>query len=267
MAEVIGYLNDAATYGEKRVLDALRSSLPNDYSIYVECPLHDDDMERMPDFIVLTSSGVVILEVKDWVEVVQADQSDVRVRTLSGRIRPDRSPVVMARQYARVLAEKLQQRPELPGKAHTLEMPWGYAVVLPNIGPAVLTQLRKPWGEQHVMGMGDLQPHVATERLKATLPTAYDMLREDVECVRSVINPVAFIGPNRRAVILDDVQEHIVTEPPHLSERPPAPEPTTVAVQEQLFGPQNPSLPQHRRSWTPYPTPTSRAGRSGFCAA
>jgi len=74
MVQIFGYLReDAATHGEKLVFKKLSTSLPKDFYLYVECPLHDADMERMPDFIVLTNFGVIVLEVKDWVQIVEAD--------------------------------------------------------------------------------------------------------------------------------------------------------------------------------------------------
>jgi hypothetical protein len=110
-AEVIGYLKEDATSGEKRVLDLLSSSLPSDFYVYVECPLHDKKMERMPDFIILTTFGIVVLEVKDWVEILEADKFYAKIRSRAGAIYHKKSPVGQAREFAQILATKMQGVP------------------------------------------------------------------------------------------------------------------------------------------------------------
>ena len=65
MAEVIGFLRENATHGEKTTLQLLQENLPKEYSIYVEIPLHGQRDIRYPDFIILTNFGVIVLEVKD----------------------------------------------------------------------------------------------------------------------------------------------------------------------------------------------------------
>jgi hypothetical protein len=36
MAEVVGFLRDDATFGEKHTLDFLKRNLPKEFSVYVE---------------------------------------------------------------------------------------------------------------------------------------------------------------------------------------------------------------------------------------
>ena len=38
-AEVIGFLRDDATFGEKETLKFLRANLPKEYTVYVESPI------------------------------------------------------------------------------------------------------------------------------------------------------------------------------------------------------------------------------------
>jgi hypothetical protein len=94
MGEVIGYLRpDKATYGEKLVLQKLETSLPPDFTIYVECPLHDDRLEHFPDFIILANYGVVVLEVKDWVQIVKIDKYGAYSDEIDHVFQPCRPPV------------------------------------------------------------------------------------------------------------------------------------------------------------------------------
>ncbi len=235
MAEIIGYLReDKATFGEKLVLESLKTALPDDFTVYVECPLHDEDIERMPDFIVMTPFGVVVLEVKDWVEIVKADKYYATVRTRKGEVHRHKNPVNKARDFAHILARKLQEVPQLLQGTHSLKVPWGYAAVLPNLPTSVISQLRRPWGKSNVMGTSDLEPKVTEKRLQATLPYVYYLRQPDVRCVKAVINPVVVVttDPKRPPVIIDEEQEKIVTEEPSLA---PVEEETEQAQQEALF--------------------------------
>jgi len=231
MGEVIGYLRpDKATYGEELVLQTLQASLPSDFIIYVECPLHDGRLERFPDFIVLANYGVVVLEVKDWVQIVEIDKYHARIRDRGNRTRRERNPVHVARDYALLLADELQKVPELLRDNRKLRVPWGYAAVFPNLPPSVLTQLRSVWGEPFVLGEADLGQPVVTRRLKATIPFDVTLRRHEIQAAKAVINPSVVIVPedkDKPVIILDDDQERLVAEapramPPRVEEKPAA---------------------------------------------
>ena len=114
MAEVFGELRKGeATFGEELVLNKLRANLPRDFVVYVECPLRDTRNLRFPDFIVLTNYGVLVLEVKDWVEILKADAYGGDIRTRSGEVRHEKNPVLTARDFALALTNMLKKRPEL----------------------------------------------------------------------------------------------------------------------------------------------------------
>jgi hypothetical protein len=244
MGQVIGHLRtDRATHGEKLVLRKLSTALPQDFSIYVECPLEHGRVQRFPDFIVLSNFGVVVLEVKDWVEVVEADKYGARIRRRDGVENRHRNPVRTARDCAEILADELQAIPELINERHRLDVPWGYAAVLPNLPASIITQLRRAWGERYVLGAGDLEPHVVTKRLKATVPRHRDLRNHELRCIRGVVNPTVLIVPenaDKPAIILDDQQERIVTEAPRAPVAEKAAEPVP-AVQDMLLRTQEPA--------------------------
>ena len=52
MAEVIGFLRNSATFGEKKVLQLLSDNLPKEFIVYVETPLYKERDIRYPDFVV-----------------------------------------------------------------------------------------------------------------------------------------------------------------------------------------------------------------------
>lgn len=249
MAQIIGHLReDKATRGEKLVLKKLKTSLPDDFYVYVECPLSTGRMQRFPDFIIVCNFGVVVLEVKDWVYILEATPHQAKIRRRGGQIVTEKSPVLVAREYALLLQDELKKMPERFGEQCRTKVPWGYAAVLPNLPPTAIARLREVWDEPHVLGRGDLESHVATKRLRRTLPPHNQMLRRhELRCVRGVIYPVVRIvpeEPGKPAVILDQDQERIVAEPPRVSveEKKPA---TAPAVQQVLLETlEQPTLPR-----------------------
>ncbi|MCX8061656.1 MAG: UvrD-helicase domain-containing protein [Anaerolineales bacterium] len=208
-AQVYGELRPDATQGEKIVLKQLRDNLPKEYSIYVECPLPSKHrIQRFPDFIVLTNYGVIVLEVKDWVALRRADRYHAEVITRTGETRQEKNPVVSVRDMALALENLL--------KTQGQKIDWGYAVILPNLPPTILANLRIAWGETQVLGQDDLRPNIVLKRLSATRPSwsNHTLSREQLRAIRQIINPlVEFEHPQRPAIVLDEVQERIVLEP------------------------------------------------------
>ena len=238
MGQVIGYLReDRATHGEKLVLTKLRDALPNDFYIYVECPLQHDRIQRFPDFIVVCRFGVVVLEVKDWVKIVSVDKYGATIRRRDGAINHRKNPVLDARDCATLLMTELETIPQLLGRRGRVIVPWGYAAILPNLHASVIAQIRGAWGKPYVLGAGDLDPHLATERLRATIPRHRNLRIHEVECVRGVINPSILIVPQepekRPSIILDQNQERIVTEAPRAPVVEELPRPVPVPILEQ----------------------------------
>jgi len=216
MAEVQGFLREDATHGERIVLKNLKNNLPRDFTVYVECPLQHRRMQRFPDFIVVTNYGVLVLEVKDWVDILQADRYQVRIRSRGNQERDEKNPVFTARDYAIALQENLKEIPELLNEKQQLEVPWGYGVVFPNLGTAATSHLRKALGDNLVMGQGDIGPDIILKRLREMIPEgrAAALTGEQLRHIRAVINPTVLIEPeDRPAIILDEVQEKLVVEP------------------------------------------------------
>ncbi len=218
MGQIIGELReDRATAGERLVCKKLKHNLPNDFYVYVETPLTLQQRQRFPDFVVLTTFGVIVLEVKDWIEVGRATLDQVEVRS-KGEQRVERNPVKTAREYATMLADELQQNETLltADERRKLNIPWGYAAVLPNLPMAVITQLRRVWGENYVWGHADLEAGSILARLKATLPQPRSLVKRELDAIRATIYPEIVVcapGKGRPAFVLDQEQEKIAMEP------------------------------------------------------
>lgn len=216
MAEVQGFLREDATHGEQVVLKNLKNNLPRDFTVYVECPLRHKRMQRFPDFIVVANYGVLVLEVKDWVEILRADRYQVRIRDRGNRERDEKNPVFTAREFALVLQQNLKEIPELVNENQLLEVPWGYGVVFPNLGTAATSHLRVALGENLVLGQNDIGPDIILKRLREMIPEgrAAALTSEQLRHIRAVINPTVLIEPeDRPAIILDETQEKLVVEP------------------------------------------------------
>lgn len=215
MAEVIGCLREDATRGEKKVKKLLEQNLPKEYTVYVETPVRKKRELRYPDFIVLTNYGVIVLEVKDWYHLERVDPSGAIVVNPSKGGHRERNPVETARDYAIALSNELHS--ELHHGKGGEAIPWSYAAILINQPPARITQLRKVWGEEFVLGKGDLEnPDVLLNRLKQTFPVQRlrPLTKDELQAVRAVIFPVIkFEAEDRPSVILDEEQEKIVAEP------------------------------------------------------
>jgi hypothetical protein len=216
MAEVVGFLRDDATAGEKGVLKLLHDNLPKEFSVYVETPLHKKRDIRYPDFIVLTNYGVVVMEVKDWVRVEgRATPHGVTVRTREGNTHPEGNPVQKARDFAIVLSNELNSKRNRGQAGEAI--PWSYAAVLYNLPTSVITQFRTSWGDEFVFGKSDLEnPNILLDRIKKTFPVPRlrTLSKDELSLIRATIYPVVEIDfPGQEPFVLDEQQEKIVAEP------------------------------------------------------
>jgi hypothetical protein len=254
MAQVYGFLRtDQATHGEKIVFKRLKENLPKEFSVYVECPLPGKRMHRYPDFIVLTNYGVIVLEVKDWTQIERADRYSARIRMRNNQPRQVSNPVNQARDIALLLAKELTTIKDAFHHKEQMDIPWGYAVVLPNLPTSTITRLRATWGEEFVLNADDLDPALILSRLKVTLPKnkVRDLKKYELDFVRTTINPTVLIEPQGKpAVILDNQQEEIVSEP--VREEPtPSKIEKPKAEQRTLFVEMEPSLEEEGEALSP----------------
>jgi len=215
MAEVFGFLRDDATAGERITCNLLEKNLPKEFSLYVETPIRNLRNLRYPDFVILTNYGVIVLEVKDWVTVTKADPQGATIRTRSGETRFEHNPVGKARKFAIALSQELNYHRYSDGVGEAI--PWSYAAVLINLPMSVITQLRRPWGDEFVLGKTDLEnPDILLDRLKKTFPVERmrALTRSELDSVRATIYPVVEIQlEGRPPFVLDTIQEKLVAEP------------------------------------------------------
>ncbi|MCS6872042.1 MAG: UvrD-helicase domain-containing protein [Anaerolineae bacterium] len=217
------------TYGE-RLVCTLLEKLPNRKHFFwrAEPRLNHQRTARLqPDFIVVgTYLGVLVLEVKDWVAILEATQDQVIVRQRDGKQVTQDNPVRIAQDYAHALMDMLKMRAELlhqSGKYQgRLIFPVGYAVIFPNLQQAVIQQAVEAniWREGEVIGREALSSPEAFEealtnvRMPFSLQGAISFSALDV--IRGVIDPHLVIQDRTGQDIgtLSIPQEEIVAEEP-----------------------------------------------------
>ncbi len=240
MAEIVGILRHDATFGEKETLRYLKNNLPKEFTVYVETPIHKSRDLKYPDFTILTNYGVIVLEVKDWIQVLRATPHEVTVRTRNNQERVDKNPVETARGYAINLSNEINRKRN--GGLHGETIPWSYAAVLPNLPGSTITQLQRVWGDEFVLGKHHLEnPNILLDRLKNLFPAERmrPLTRDELDHVRAIIYPIVEITtPDQRTFVLDEQQEKIVAEPVLAEETPKPSRPgkqEEQARQEGLF--------------------------------
>jgi hypothetical protein len=126
--ETITARSGAATRGERRVFEALRDHLPEDYLVYYDISVKG----RYPDFIVVGPDlGVVALEVKDWrLDSIATVTRDSVVLREDGVERTLKNPVQQAREYILEAVDMLKGR-SLLSDGKYLCFGWGHGVIFP----------------------------------------------------------------------------------------------------------------------------------------
>jgi hypothetical protein len=148
MAQIIPKLDrhtlSRMTSGEKRVAEALKKLLEDDYLVWYDIPVCKQ--RRYPDFIILhPSRGLLFLEVKDWKPetLKQLTPKNATLLTTRGQV-TEVHPLEQVRQYAYQVLSLLERDPQLcqhsgphQGK---LVIPYGWGVVLTNITRSQITK-------------------------------------------------------------------------------------------------------------------------------
>ncbi|MCB9107631.1 MAG: NERD domain-containing protein [Anaerolineales bacterium] len=225
MAQIYG--NPGPEWGDQFVYEAL-SKLPDDLIIYPQPKLaYKRQTPRYPDYaIVYPKKGVIILEVKDWVEIIEYDRNSATIRRRDGSEATESSPVEQARAAAHLLENILKADENLVRDQGKLRFPYAYAGVLPHQPTQVIQQLEREWGEGFIFGKDDLQPEKLMKRLQE-IPTPFNcrMFEHEVRIACATIKP----GNKRidRATgqfkgLIDRNQEKIAREP--IAARPDASE-------------------------------------------
>ena len=211
------YGNPGEKPGEKLVYNAL-SRMPVDCLIYPQPMLVHRREVRYPDFVIVCQEwGVIVLEVKDWSQILERYPREARIRHLDGREEIDTSPVEQARVAAHVLESMLRQDEALCNYAGKLDFSYAYGGVLPHVPSSTVTWLEQEWGEGYVLGREDLDPDRLMHRVAGIpVPFRIRMQRRQMDAVRAILDS-RNVRRNERTGefkgVLDPVQESLAKEP------------------------------------------------------
>lgn len=207
--------------GERKVFEALRKHLPEDYLVYYDVSVK----RRHPDFIVIGPDlGVVVLEVKDWRadSILDITADGVVLRDKGGEC-SRRDPVQQAREYTLRIVDQLKARSLLYDGKY-LRCRWGYGVIFPHLKqddlerPALFgPSLQDAIGEDSVLCAEDLDREALLPALRRLMPDwvppQEPLNALEVDEIRAAIHPEIRIGWGRTDKevqhAMDQVQERI----------------------------------------------------------
>jgi hypothetical protein len=212
-----------ATYGEQHI-DSLLKRLVNHRKdlFYVAEPAikADKSAHIHPDFVIVSAKqGVIVLEVKDWINILEADQRNIVIKRRDGHQATEKNPIQTAKEYAYNLNAAFRRVDELLKKRHgriELKFPWMYGVAFPNIESKIIQRLMNEniWGDGFAFGRNELTED-RFESCLATIPSRWKLesplTNEIREKIRGVLDPRVILPDNTGIETLR--QTNIIIEP------------------------------------------------------
>lgn len=235
MAQVYG--SPGQEPGDQKVYEVLKS-LPPECIIYAQQELVYKSECVHPDYVLVNPRwGVIVLEVKDWVQVDKIDKYGLMVfRTQHRKWEYENNPLTQARTAAITLQNMLVEDNSLRNYAGKLDFSYAYGVALPNLFGVNIQNCNHNWGAGHILGMQDLTAQVITSKIES-IPAKFrnQMTEAQVRAVCAIIdgrNKVVDSRTGEFKGILDRQQESIAKE--DLS-APPIPVEVPKTVQHVLL--------------------------------
>lgn len=209
--------NPGKEVGDKRVFHALKN-LPSDCYVYAQPLLVHKSERREPDYVIVYKNwGVIVLEVKDWVNIKSIKRRGLEVyRTEKQRWEYETSPVDQARNAAFTLKNMLTELDELRNSSGNLDFSYAFGAALPNLPNVLINNCNHAWGEGTILGMSDLAESKITEKIQAIPnPFRVQMTEAQVNAVRAALDENNIIRDKETGEfkgILDPTQELITKE-------------------------------------------------------
>lgn len=210
MASVYGRLPE--TIGEQILYNSLKK-LPDDWLCYSQPHIAHQRDSRNPDFVVIHKNyGFTVLEVKDWNQVQELKDDEVRIMdTRTHEMTWQTSPVKQARDAAIRIHNLLIDPHGLGDRKGRLPFPYRYAGVLPKIDPGTLYDIRTKWGTSLVFGLKDIEENniemLLTEQIEMKFKSVIS--QRDLEILRSVMDSNLILNNGKT---LDQTQEYLAKE-------------------------------------------------------
>ena len=219
-----------STYGETLVADLLNNLPTKEYWFIAEPNIASKrSAYNHPDFVIVSARvGVIVLEVKDWVQIREANQREIIIERRDKSTSTEINPIKTAREYALNLAERFEEIEALLKKHRgkmKLKFPWMYAVALPNIDSKTIQALEKKgiWGDGYIFGREDLTParfQTYLTSIQPPWPLQKPLDSTTLDKIRGVLDPHLIISDSddnpvgietRRQTAL--IREPLILEP------------------------------------------------------
>lgn len=212
------------TYGERLVGDLLKTLPKDSYYYFVEPHIASaTSAYRDPDFVIVSPRlGVIVLEVKDWKYIKSLTQKEFIVEREDGESITEKSPVLIAKEYALNLRKRFETEDDLcqmyEGK-RKLKFPIMHSVVLPHANEALVRQGETlgVWDPGQVIGQMALKAEyfeTALTRLPWVWKLKTPLDQQTVDVMRGVLYPELVIKDEtgKRIGVLTADQEKIERE-------------------------------------------------------
>jgi len=216
------------TYGE-RLIATLSKNLPKKYFTIPEPIIATTKSAyQNPDFVIVGADlGVVVLEVKDWKNIVGIKQKEVKIKRANGEIATEKNPLLIAKDYTHNLVDRFEEISDLihtrNGKK-SLKFPWMYAAVLTHANKEFIKKCEdaRLWNPGQVLCEEDLTPEAfetsirnlsknlsPNRKLREPLHTA------TLDAIRAAIDPEIIVKNHdeKPIGILTIAQEKFISEP------------------------------------------------------
>ncbi|RME60141.1 hypothetical protein D6779_02715 [Candidatus Parcubacteria bacterium] len=178
--------------GDQQVYELLRQ-LNNDWIVYAQPKIVYQGREHNPDYVLINKHvGLVVLEVKDRTRVLRATPTSVTVYR-NGQEDKEESYAELAKRYAYVVVDRLQENENLRNHAGKLDFPYRYAAVLPVTHPDAIRILREAWGD-YVLGPAELKSVKFFEDALSKIPIPrhrwnLPLTQRQIDAIRATIRP------------------------------------------------------------------------------
>lgn len=221
MAQVFG--TPGEEWGDEEIYKTLQK-LPDRYLIYSQPVISHDGKERFPDYVLIDpGQGVIVLEVKDWVNILEVRADEVRIQRVEGKQQAwETHPLKQAQDACYLLMDTLQKDPELIHRSGYLEgkltFPVEYAAFLPHQPASTISQIVQARGDGRIFGKSELDPDILKKRL-AEFPYTFGMFQDlserQLELIRPILDPRLIIRTEDgvKKGVLDIGQEKLAKEP------------------------------------------------------
>lgn len=224
MAQVYG--SPGLEWGDQQVCEALRS-LPKACVVYAQPELVYRYETSHPDYVIVHPEwgGVIVLEVKDWIDIEQVNRHNAWVRMRSGKVDKRNNPLKQARRAAHILSNMLEDDKDLQDYGGRRDYTYAYACVFPHFPSSKVQWLEQAWGQSCLLGRDDLKPDKIGEKIANIYVPAgarRGPLSESQTRVMCTIidgtNKIVDYKTREFKGIYDRVQEEIIKEPVRLKQ-------------------------------------------------